>query len=229
MDIIFILIEPAVPGNVGASARAINTMGFNDMRLVVPCDHLSEEARMFAHGSHHILENATVYTSFSESVKDIDFIIGTTAKKRSSKEEYIDCKELTGLLEKKGGTIEKVGLVFGREESGLTNDELGQCDLATYIPMADPYPSLNLSQAVMVYAFLLADIKLKSISHKDSKPDEEGLKQLKSKVVNLLVDIEINKNPVLFSRILERIMLLEEDDIHLFHSVLNKLEGKIGQ
>ncbi len=229
MNIIFILVEPAVPGNVGASARAINTMGFNDLRLVAPSNHLSEEARMFAHGSNHILEKAIVYPSFSESVKDIDFIIGATAKKRSSNEEYIECNWLSGLLQKKGSTIETVGLVFGREESGLTNEELGQCDLATYIPLANPYPSLNLSQAVMIYAFLLADKRLKSISKKNSEQDKAGLKQLKSKVVNLLDNIEINKNPVLFNRILERIMLLGEDDIHLFHSVLNKLEGKIGE
>ena len=51
MDIIFILVEPAVPGNVGASARAINTMGFKELRLVNPCDYLGDEARMFAHGT----------------------------------------------------------------------------------------------------------------------------------------------------------------------------------
>jgi len=229
MEIIFILVEPAVPGNVGSSARAINTMGFKKMRLVAPCDHLGAEARMFAHGSHDILENAIVFPSFIDAIKDIDFIIGTTAKKRSSKEEYIDCKKLKGVLQKKGNTIHTVGLVFGREESGLTNEELGQCDLATYVSMANAYPSLNLSQAVMIYSFLLTDAKLKPISHHGTKTDEEGLRELKNKIINLLVDIEVNKNPVLFSRILERIMLLEDDDIRLFHSVMNKLEGKTGK
>jgi len=132
-------------------------------------------------------------------------------------------------LQKKGNTIHTVGLVFGREESGLTNEELGQCDLATYVSMANAYPSLNLSQAVMIYSFLLTDAKLKPISHHGTKTDEEGLRELKNKIINLLVDIEVNKNPVLFSRILERIMLLEDDDIRLFHSVMNKLEGKTGK
>ena len=184
---------------------------------------------MLAHGSHHILENATVFPSFSDAIKDIDFIIGTTAKKRSSKEEYIDCKKLKGALQKKGNAVHTVGLVFGREESGLTNEELGLCDLAAYVSMANAYPSLNLSQAVMIFAFLLTDTEHKPISHHDSKTDEEGLRELKGKVIDLLVDIEINKNPVLFNRVLERIMLLEEDDIHLFHSVMNKLEGKTGK
>jgi len=229
MNIIFILVEPAVPGNVGSSARAINTMGFEKLRLVGPCDHLSDEARMFAHGSHHILENATVFSTFMDAIEDIDFVIGTTAKKRSSKEEYIDSTKLKEVLLKKGNAVSTIGLVFGREESGLTNEELRLCDLATYVSMANAYPSLNLSQAVMIYSFLLTDTIKKLISHDTTKPDEEGLRELKGKVINLLVDIEINKNPVLFNRILERIMLLEEDDIHLFHSVMNKLKRLTGK
>jgi tRNA/rRNA methyltransferase len=228
MNIVFILVEPAVPGNVGASARAMNTMGFGQMRLVKPCDYLGEEARMLAHGSNHILENAVVYQSFGEAIEDMDFVVGTTAKKRSSKEEYVDGRELKEFLKKKGSSVNSVGLVFGREESGLTNDEVGRCDVATYISMKASYPSLNLSQAVMIYSFLLTNIQAKLVESPDSLSNQEGLKELKNKVVNLLVDIEINKNPVLFSRIIERIMLLGEDDIHLFHSVMNKLEGKTG-
>jgi tRNA/rRNA methyltransferase len=228
MDIIFVLVEPAVPGNVGSSARAMHTMGFDRMRLVAPCDYLSDEARMFAHGSHHILENAVVYSSFSEALSDLDLVIGTTARKRSSKEEYIDGRELKAIMGKKGSTIQNAGLVFGREESGLTNEELGQCDLSTYIPMAGMYPSLNLSQAVMIYSFLLSDSGKEPISVQDSGTEQPGLRELKNRVVNLLVDIEISKNPVLSNRILERIMLLGENDVHLFHSVMNKLEKKMG-
>ena len=229
MNIVFILVEPAVPGNVGASARAMNTMGFSQMRLVNPCDHLGKEARMLAHGSHHILEHAQVYNSFNQAIEDLDFVIATTAKKRSSKEEYADGRKLKEILNKKGISIHSVGLVFGREESGLTNEEVGLCDLASCIPMAAPYPSLNLSQAVMIYSFLMADMNIKADDPLTEINNQEGLKELKNKVIDLLVDIEINKNPVLFNRILERIMLLGEDDIHLFHSVLNKLQEKTGK
>ena len=80
MEICFILYKPAVPGNVGAAARAMNTMGFSHMRLINPCNHLGDEARMLAHGSHHILENATVHKTFEEAVGDLDLVICTTAK-----------------------------------------------------------------------------------------------------------------------------------------------------
>jgi tRNA/rRNA methyltransferase len=207
----------------------MNTMGFEELRLINPCHYLGDEALMFAHGSHQILENAKVFQSFGEAIKDLDWIIGTTAKKRTSKEEYIDGRDLKGILLEKGNTVNRVGLVFGREESGLTNEEIGQCDLASYLMMNNPYPSLNLSQAVMIYAFLLSDTTFKPVAQQVGKINQEGLKQLKEKVVNLLVDIEINRNPVLFNRILERVMLLGEDDIHLLHSVMNKWEEKSGK
>ncbi len=73
LKISFILVEPAVPANVGAAARAIKTMGFDDLRLVKPCDHLSMEARMLAHASNEILENAKIFSTLKEALADIDF------------------------------------------------------------------------------------------------------------------------------------------------------------
>lgn len=153
MEIFFILVEPAVPENVGASARAIKTMGFHFLRLVNPCDHLSDKARMLAHGSNDILESAQVYSSLQEAAEGLDLLIGTTANlKRSSKQDYHSSENLAAILAKKAAGLKKVGIVFGREESGLTNEELQLCDMASSIPLAAPYPSINLGQAVMIYA-----------------------------------------------------------------------------
>ena len=82
MNISFILVEPAVPENIGAAARAIKTMGFNDLRLVNPCDHLDMRAKMLAHASHEILENAKIFTNLSDAIADLDFTIATSAKQR---------------------------------------------------------------------------------------------------------------------------------------------------
>ena len=91
MEVSFILVEPAGPENVGAAARAIKTMGFDDLRLVNPCDHLDMKARMLAHASNDILENAKVYQSFEEAIKDIDFVFATSAKQRWVKLDIIPC------------------------------------------------------------------------------------------------------------------------------------------
>lgn len=81
MQIHFILVEPAVPENVGAAARAMKTMGFTSLRLVNTKAHLAEEASWLAHASNEILENAQEFKTLQEAIHDIDWIIGTSAKK----------------------------------------------------------------------------------------------------------------------------------------------------
>ncbi len=82
MKICIILNHPTTPENIGAAARALKTMGFSDLRLVDPCDHLSDRAHWLAHGSEDILESAQVFNSITAAISDIDFLIGTSAKKR---------------------------------------------------------------------------------------------------------------------------------------------------
>jgi len=224
MEIVFILVEPAVPGNIGSVARAINTMGYSGLRLVNPGDHLDEEALKFAHGSHHILESASVFNSFQAASEDVDFLIATTARRRSAAWDYYSCEELPELVEKKGAAIARTGLVFGREESGLPNEIIRKCDAVSSIPMKSSYPSLNLSQAVMVYAYTLFSKGLYSQEGvSDTIPPEEGLGSLKVKLRRILAITGMNKNQTLTRRIMERIVAMGEDDIHLAHSFCNRL------
>ena len=160
MKIVFILVEPAVPENVGAAARAFKTMGFNDLRLVNPCDYLSVDARKLAHASNDILENASVYNTLEEALHDIDFAFATSARDRWIKLDIIDSHEMPKFIEGKGDTISNVAVVFGREESGLTNHEINLCQRVTTIPLKTKYPSLNPAQSVMVYAYILSGINL---------------------------------------------------------------------
>jgi len=226
MEFYFIIVEPAVSGNVGAAARAIKTMGFQNLRLVRPCKYLNTEAVKMAHASEDILKKAVVYQSLNEAIKDIDFIIGTTAKKRSAREDYNDCSELPEIVREKGDTCRSIGIVFGREESGLTNSELMECDLVTQIPMISDYPSLNLSQAVMIYAYILSGFAIKEEKTEKEPRNEEGLKALRWKTGLILTELGIKDYPTLYNRIMERLMLLGEDDIHLLHSIANKYQEK---
>jgi len=222
-EIIFILYKPAVPGNVGASARAIKTMGFSKLRLIDPCDHLGSEARMFAHGSHEILEQARVFSTFREAVQDIDLVICTTAKSRSAKVDYIPLPELTERIREKGNTTGKVAILFGTEESGLPNELIRQSDLAMTIPMATSFPSLNLSQAVMVTAYELAAL-IEEKNTASPHPDQaKSWKELKERSQQLLIRTGIEEGTPLFHRIMERIALMGETDINLLHSVTARL------
>ncbi len=224
MEIVFILVEPAVPGNIGSVARAINTMGYSNLRLVNPGEYLDEEALKFAHGSTDILKSASVFDSFQAASEDVDFLIATTAKRRSAARDYYSCEELPELIKNKGAAIARTGLVFGREESGLPNKIIKECDAVSSIPMKSPYPSLNLSQAVMVYAYTLFSKGLLSrIEVPDSIPTEEGLGSLKVKLSRILAITSLNENQTLTRRIMERTMAMGEDDIHLAHSFCNRL------
>jgi tRNA/rRNA methyltransferase len=198
-------------------------MGFSHFRLVNPCDHLSTEAKMLAHGSVDVLEQAQVYSSLEEALADLDLSIATTSKSRDARTKYVLNSKLPEILGSKGGTIGRVGIVFGGEDSGLSNEQIRMCDIASTIPLKRPYPSLNLSQAVMIYAYTLADMELKSGSGRVSPPGDNEFRTMMDKSKNLLAKLEMDKSPALYNRVLERIALLEEEDIHLLLSVLGRL------
>lgn len=226
MEYYFILVEPSVPGNIGAAARAIKIMGFRHLWLVKPCNHLSREAIKMAHGSGDILKNAIIFDTFQHALTEIDFNIGTSARKRTAHEDYINCSEIPEIIKEKGSTINSAGIVFGREESGLTNDELKECDIVTHIPMISDYPSVNLAQSVMIYTYILSGLILKKKNKGKDYRNEDGFKELKRRIKIILADVGIDKNPTLHDRIMERLILLNEDDMHLLYSFTNKYWDK---
>ncbi|WP_297086365.1 tRNA/rRNA methyltransferase [uncultured Draconibacterium sp.] len=221
MEITFVSVEPAVPENIGASARALKTMGFNQLYLVNPCNHLSKPARWLAHASNEILEEAQVFSTLEQAIAGFDYIVGTTAKKRSVKADYPTLPELKTILTSKGNSIKKVAVVFGREESGLSNKEMKLCDTLTTVALKTTYPSLNLAQAVMLYAYELSQLRYNK--QKPASRNEESFMALKDKVKRLLLESGFNPESNIYPRFLERINFLGENDIHLLHSFCNKL------
>lgn len=151
----FILVEPRTPGNIGAAARAIKTMGFSNLVLVNPGDHLDREARWMAHASEDILENARVCDSLEEAIAESNFVVATTQRERGYHFPFFTPEELREKIMPVSAE-HRAAIVFGRERTGLTNEELQCCHAITTIPAAISHPSLNLAQAVMVYAYELS-------------------------------------------------------------------------
>ncbi|HZK06941.1 MAG TPA: tRNA/rRNA methyltransferase [Bacteroidales bacterium] len=228
MQIIFILVEPAVPENVGAAARALKTMGFGELRLVRPCTFLEGKARWVAHASAEILEQASVFDTLSEALTDVDFAVATSAKERSVRGDHHAANLLPELLQSKVGTIQKVAIVFGREESGLTNDEMALCHISTYVPMATAYPSLNLAQAVMLYAYILSSSHQLPATSKVPVPDQAKLSVLLQQTKEILADTHISRSEVFYNRILERLALLNDNDTGLMLAALSAILEKYG-
>ena len=226
LDIHFILYKPAVPGNVGAAARAIKTMGFRHLRLINPCDHLGDEARMLAHGSHDILESALLYDDFDEAVADLDLVVCTTAKGRSAKHDYHSSRSIREQLENKSEHLKHVGVLFGTEESGLPNALILKSDMAMSIPMAGSYPSLNLAQSVMLTAYELSPLNQLEKPGTHLSKSGEGWGTLKRQAAQLLNKAGILEGTPLYHRIMERMATLSSQDIPLFLSVISRIQKR---
>lgn len=223
----FVLVEPGRPENIGATARALKTMGFSDLRLVNPCDHLSPTARRAAYASVEILEQASLHDSLEHATANADFTIGTTAKNRAAKNRYCPSTELYDLVAERVPTVSSIAMIFGREERGLTNAELAMCHVVSRVSMAAPYPSLNLSQAVMVYAHVLSPLLLGFPAPKKDRWDPDAFRALMEKLDLVLEASGLKKNPHVYRRILDRTGRLHADDVYLLHSVCNVLLDRL--
>ncbi|HBH68281.1 tRNA/rRNA methyltransferase [Erwinia persicina] len=221
-----ILVSPARAENVGAAARAMKTMGFDELRIVNSQVHLDPVAQRVAHGSAEILSQATHWTSLDAALADIDFSIATTARSRAKFRYYATPQQVQGVLEEKQSWIGSAAMVFGREDSGLTNEELAQVDLLTGIPMAADYPSLNLGQAVMVYCYQLSALRQVS-AQTEVGAEADQLAALRQRARNLLQRLEVAGDEKLANWLQQRMGLLQQRDIAMLHRLLHDIEKNL--
>jgi len=225
-EFVFVLVSPAVPANVGAAARAIKTMGFKQLRLVRPCDYLSPPARLLAHASGDILENAGVYGQLEEALSDVSLSVATTAKRRNVGQKKVYSRDIAGFIADKGKTLHRVAIVFGGEESGLTNEETRLCHVVSKIPLAAPYPSLNLAQAVMVYAYELSRFSVHGVKAKRfHTAPADSFNAMLQRVGHLMPVMGFRPGHPTHTRLMERIALLGKGDIELLHALLGRIEN----
>ena len=221
MQITFVLVKTSISQNIGAAARAMNTMGFDDMRLVDPqCNHLDENSWYMAHGSTDILKNVRIFPTIQKATFDCDCIIGTTARKRAFRTGFIPVWDLCAILRNKQRMIQKAALMFGSEAHGLTNDDLGHCHCVSTIPLRKKYPSLNLGQAVMVYAYALSSLPIQTTV---DPQDPLQYAALAKKVTDLLVLIGLPPSSGIVRRVVSRMAMITAQDLHCIHSICNKL------
>lgn len=150
-----ILVGAKSQGNVGSVARAMKNFGFTDLVLVEP-PAIGEEAKGRAMHAWDIVESARTVDSFDEAIEGLDFVVGTSARIPEDEKNHlrnpVDVRDLPRRLSDMAGTV---GLLFGREDFGLFNEELEHCDLLATIPTTTSYRSLNLSHAVAVVLYEL--------------------------------------------------------------------------
>ncbi len=148
-----ILVEPKYGGNIGAVARTMMNFGFDKLYLVNPCE-LDDECYSRAVHAYEILEEVKIFSSFEEAIKNMDYLAATSSIESKTDKKHLRNPIIIESFAKKIFELEgKVGLVFGREDYGLYNEEIAACDVMLRIPTSDSYLSLNLSHAVSLVLY----------------------------------------------------------------------------
>lgn len=226
MKLCFILVEPARAENIGFAARALHTMGFKELRIVNSDAYLEEGARKTAYGAHSILDGIKPFRTLKESLHDVDLAVATTAKSRIKRYDYHHPSELVNIITSKHSALTKAAIVFGSEENGLTTRQIESCDLLSTIPLTQPYPSLNLAQSVLIYAYELSG--LQGLPQEDDQ-DLELQAKLKQQSTALLDSMGLDERPLIKQRMLDRIMTANADDMALMMSFISKVTRALNQ
>ncbi|MBR9877970.1 MAG: RNA methyltransferase [Gammaproteobacteria bacterium] len=179
-----VLIGTSHPGNIGATARAMHNMGLADLALVAPrCEVITADSVSRASGADALVHDARVVDSLEQAVTDCTLVVGASARSRTLPWPMITPRELGERLPAELATPEaRIALVFGREDSGLSNAELQRCHAHVHIPTNPDFSSLNLAAAVQVLAYecrlaWLAQAQTQTQTHAQTQPgpaqDEE--------------------------------------------------------
>ena len=168
-----VLVQPSHPGNIGAAARAMKTMGLSRLVLVAPKAFPHPEATALAAGADDVLDQARIVTTMTEAVADCALIFGCTARRRGVALPELPPRAAAERLVAESAHTE-CALVFGNERTGLDNDDLQRCQAAVHIPTDAVFSSLNLAAAVQVLSYELRVAALDDEGGRSADPLAEG-------------------------------------------------------
>ncbi len=227
-----ILVNTSHPGNIGSAARAMKTMGLSQLVLVNPESFPDPKAIEMSSHADDIVNSARVVSSLKEALEGCSLAIGTSARMRSIDLRPLNPKEcaekLIEVIKRNGNNIDlnknnhsKVALVFGREKTGLTNEELLHCHYHVMIPSNPEYSSLNLAAAVQVLCYELRVCALTGLTPHPSLPPQGG-KELE------LSDLEAQRPNDSQKKSPMDTPLATVDDIEKFYAHLETLLAQLG-
>ncbi len=151
---LIILVEPQMGENIGAVARVMGNFGLSRLRVVKPRDGWPNvAARRSASGADRILDEAGLFDTVETAVADCSFIVASTARQHAQAKEVVGPEENARRIAPKVSAGENVGILFGRERSGLESDEVGLADIVVTLPVNPAFASLNLAQAVAIVGY----------------------------------------------------------------------------
>lgn len=236
-----VLVETTHPGNIGGAARAMKNMGFEEFYLVNPCEFRTHDGYARASGANDLIDNAVVCETLSEALKGCTLVFGTSARARAMQWEDCSLRDAVSTLGSEA-EHEKIAFVFGRERSGLTNEELELCHRRVHIPSNPDFSSLNLAAAVQLVTYELSTrLNTQStINRTTDKPEEGGeaaavddMDRFYDHLESTLISVEFldPENPRLLMRRLRRFYNRSRPtkmELNIFRGILAATERRIG-
>lgn len=169
-----VLVNTSHPGNMGSAARAMKTMGLTQLVLVDPQELPDDNAMALAAGASDVLANARIVPTLDDAIADCGLVIGTSARSRTLSWPMLDPREAGEKLVQEG-MQHPVALVFGRERTGLTNDELQKCHYHVAIPANPDYSSLNLAMAVQTLCY---EVRMRWLQEQESASQDAEVERV---------------------------------------------------
>ena len=228
-----VLVGTTHPGNIGATARAMKTMGQLNLRLVNPLHFPSAEASARAAGADDILAKSQQFSSLKEAIKDCDLVIGTSARIRGIPWPMLTPRECAKKVTE--NTYSSVAIIFGKESSGLSNEELELCNVVLKIPTNNEYNSLNLASAVQIicYEIFLQINCDKAASPPDNSPivSQEKMEEFYTHLEECLIKIGYydTNNPRRLMHRLRRLFnraQLYDSEWKILRGIISKIQEK---
>ena len=155
---VIILLEPQLEENIGAVARAMLNFNLHNLRIIKKNWKPNKISLKNSAKADEILKNAQVFKNLEEAINDLQFVFATSNRKRDLNTDVVNLKQGTKIINNYKNS--KVGILFGPERSGLTNEHIALCDKIIEIPLNKNFKSLNLSQSVLLIAYELFNLSL---------------------------------------------------------------------
>lgn len=233
-----ILVEPQLAENIGMAARAMKNCALSELRLVSPReDYLSPKAMSASSNSEEILQNAKIYSSTSEAVSDLQYVLATTARHRDQTKLVFNADAGAAAVAERSLIGEKCGFMFGPERTGLRNEDVSLADAIINVPLNPQHCSLNLSQAVLLigyefYKTTIKQIPSQMVTNHTSIADKEKVllfcRHIESKLQHFANYQDDNKKEKLIinlRNIFTRAELTEQE-LNTLYGIINYLSAK---
>jgi len=234
MNVRIVLVGAQHPGNIGSAARAMKTMGLADLALVAPERFPAPEAVVMAAAADDVLGRARIFVSVREAIADCGLIVATTARARHLPWLVVEPREAAREIVTAAASA-TVAVLFGAERTGLSNEDLEQCQRLLTIPCDAAYPSLNLAMAVQLVAYELwlvaREPRLRGVAAAGPHASAEEMEHFYAQLAEVMDEIDF-RDRTGSGHLMARLRRLfnraapDENEIHILRGILTAVQRR---